>query len=414
MLEVFKKIIIIFFLLFPVSLFAIESNNSVYLDGNNIEKINFTKNSNQNNIYFFNHSSSNISLLSHNQLIFNILKNEDYKKDNFIISGNISLDAQNWMPSIGNKDNFYRYGKGFVSTNNIKFLNNFNNYISSLFIFSGYENNALSLSESFLILGNLNDYPFYLTLGKSKMPFGFIFGNSLKTNSLSKILFNLDSISNLSIGYFSNNFYNSISIFSADNFKFDYLYSLLFINSFKDIDYIFNINYINNINFISNNFCSSDSINIKNNQNARKRMAITTIESNLNWDIYHLYSGFMFATDFKNKRNPMKIAGSWYIKMSFSPNIYNKKTIFNISYNKSCNTVGISNKPNSIFNTGIINFNKNDNSIWEDFSINHMLSISFNREFIFDNIFFNAEYTYMNMWSKEKVSIATAGLSFHF
>ncbi len=291
------------------------------------------------NIYFDEYSSNSYSL----QLLKDKTK---FANQDVILGGSAELDFQHWQgdqvfltppPPL-----FYQVGTQVYFTQaQFDAMSNLNNNWLTSFISltdghigqNGSNGNNVYLSHAFLLFGNLDKTPIYITLGISDISFGVFNGIGGWDSPLTSSYFEPAQSPQASIGFYKNNFNASATTYEDQtNFAHHNVYSLYYNNTIKSLSYGFGVGYLTHL--------ASNSTGIAFNSQKKQQGLIAFNLGNI-WDysVNMGYGPFAFTAEYINGSNEVGVNNglpkSLAETISYTRAIYGKDTTFGIGYSNS-------------------------------------------------------------------------------
>ena len=423
-----KFLIIIFSVIF--STYNINFADEINAKDKYKVKIAFPNGNNIPKLFSFNNKEILIGKLSSAQFTLKLLQQQkNYFHDHSLkFGGYLKINPQIWNGSsiTTNKSknsitSFYKSGQGFyVTTATFYTSANIGNNIITHLSFSGNENKNLKVDDAFVIFGNLDQFPWYASIGKTRVPFGFFAGGGPWTSSLVKMLFRSSRITNASFSYYKDNYNMNISIFQNNNSEktSSGACSTTYSGKIYKFNYMINAGYVYNLHATGNP--SFNSITKNDADNTLKRVGAINLDLKLNHNIFITNFGWAQTINKSNKTND-NYAGAWYIQGGISLNINKRLTKFNLAYNSAYNTASIPiTLSGSAINKHLTDSRRlsltdsTDSTDSTDFGVNKMIIASVQRSIFTENILFGLEYNYMHMYNRQHTNSYTADISVYF
>lgn len=295
------------------------------------------------NIYFDQFSSNTFSL----QLLQN--KNK-FNKQDLILGGSGQFDFQHWQgheitisqppPSTyqqGTQVYFTQAQFDMMSNLNNNWVSAFLSPVDSHIAQNGPDGNNVYLAHAFLLLGNLDKTPLYLTLGINDIPFGVFGGSGAWDTPLTANYFNPAQSPQVSLGFYKNNFNAVVTEYEDQvNYAGHSVYSLYYNNSIKSFTYGFGAGYLTHL-------YSNSTGNAFNNHNRNRRSNLTPsnlgnvsdLSTKLGYGPLTLTVEYVFGSQSVsvNRNKPLALGET----LSYIHSIYGKDTTFGIGYSNSAN-----------------------------------------------------------------------------
>lgn len=330
-------------------------------------------------------------------------KFDDYS---VFFGGFIEADAQAWFGSNGASKNINGNGQNIYLTNaKLYFLSNLGHYVTAQFDFDTDESGSFSLGNAFVIFGNLDTSPFFVTAGRSKLSVGTYGGGGPWTSGITDLL-SPGTVTNVSVNYKSQVWNANISVFGSDDQTADFSTGLFYADSWTDnLIGAFNVGYVYNMAGADNSSLSSFLTN--------KGISAATPIGAFNFDgnlTYGIFGGFLNlgagwstttnAEDFNGTGNNV-LAGAWYGAANYSMVLGGRNTSFGVSYGQSYNATNL---PMTL-SASPINGQSSTTGIKEQFIINA------NRAYFDNNVLFGPEYSYQKLYSGKYMNTITLDMS---
>jgi hypothetical protein len=175
-----------------------------------------------------------------------------------VLGGVGELDLQHWQG-----DNIvtlpveqYHDGTSFYFTQaTFDMMANYNNWSTAFLSISGNhlgqpgpDGNYFYLPHAFILLGDLNKFPVYLTLGSNTIPFGNFVGSGVWNTPLTSSYFSPQPSPQISLGFYKNK-WDLSGTFYSDNINHEnhFTTALNYSNALKAFNYGFGVGYINDL-----------------------------------------------------------------------------------------------------------------------------------------------------------------------
>ena len=161
-----------------------------------------------------------IGMISSNLFASTILGQRDYFSDSSVFFGGyIEVDAQSWFGSqINRTANFPVNGKSiYLNNSKLYFLSNLGHYVTAQFDFDTDETGDFGLGNAFVIFGNLDTSPFFITAGRSKLLVSSYGGSGPRTSGTINEFLSPDKVTNISFNYKSDIINTNIAVFVSDD-----------------------------------------------------------------------------------------------------------------------------------------------------------------------------------------------------
>ncbi|MGQ4005631.1 DUF3573 domain-containing protein [Francisellaceae bacterium CB300] len=340
------------------------------------------------------------------------------KFDDYTISfgGFIEADAQAWFGSKisrvptppattndfqGNGQNIYLTGA------NLYFLSNLGHYVTAQFDFDTDESGSFGLGNAFVMFGNLDTSPFFVTAGRNKLSVGTYGGGGTWTGGISGFLAP-GKVTNVSFNYKSDTINTNITVFGSDDKHANFSTGIFYADSVAENVLVgLNTGYIFNLGGAGNSSITGALDNI-----GRKtdNVGAFNVDGNLTltdlWGggILNLGSGWATTSkkeEFNGVGNGGVLAGAWYGAANYSLVLGGRSTSFGASYGQ---TYGAAKVPMTLSNASP-NFGQTANGIKEQLIFNA------NRAYFDNNVLFGPEYSYQKLYNGEHMNTITLDMS---
>jgi len=317
---------------------TIQNNSKILQENHSISPNNSWENSfsiNRMNAPFSNFSDINFDL----QLL---RSKKNFLNKHIIIGGNLEFNQFYWKEENKLKNSLY------INNIELDIMANFNKWI---YVFTSIKptidrSPAISakFDKAFLTIGNLDQNPIYLSVGKLIIPYGEFSGNGPWLNTLTKSSFGPpDSKRQLILGYANNGLNLSMSIFDPNykkNINFDYTYNIHYGHAINNnTKYDIGGFYLSDIRNLSNSYGDAFNWNILTSKEKVSIGGINTTFQKGKWKIYTEYvqsfTSVQRPSQINLKKNASKTketAKSWTVAIDYTPTLFGMNTKFQISY----------------------------------------------------------------------------------
>ncbi|ASG68605.1 hypothetical protein CDV26_09555 [Francisella halioticida] len=330
-------------------------------------------------------------------------KFDDYS---VFFGGFIEADAQAWFGSSNASTNIAGNGQNIYLTNaKLFFLSNLGHYVTAQFDFDTDESGTFSLGNAFVIFGNLDTSPFFVTAGRSKLSVGTYGGGGPWTSGITDFLAP-GTVTNVSVNYKSEVWNANVSVFGADDQTADVSAGLFYVDSWtENLIGAFNVGYVYNMAGADNSSLGDYLTNTK--LSSATPIGAFNIDANLTYGIFNgflnLGAGWSTTTNSSNFNGDGNdvLAGAWYGAANYSLVLGGRNTSFGVSYGQSYNAANI---PMSL-SASPINGNSTTSGIKEQFIV------SGNRAYFDNNVLFGPEYSYQKLYNGQYMNTFTLDMS---
>jgi hypothetical protein len=318
-------------------------------------------------------------------------------------------------PFQGNGQNIY------LTAANLYFLSNLGHYVTAQFDFDTDQKGGFNLGSAFVMFGNLDTSPFFVTAGRNKLSVGSYGGGGTLTSGISAFLAP-GKVTNVSLNYKNDTINTNITVFGSDDKHANFSAGLFYADSLTDnVAAGFNAGYVFNMAGAGNSTLGQALINTDSTQD---NVGAFNLDANLAYTgfggIIQVQSGWSTTTK-KEKFNgdghsvsnsaattvgtsADALAGVWYSAINYSAVLGGRSTNFGASYGQTYNAAAI---PMAIASSPI-NFGLSDSGI------QHQFIVSAQRAYFDDNVLFGPEYVYQKLYNGEHMSTITLDMSVYF
>nr|WP_235261406.1 DUF3573 domain-containing protein [Francisella sp. FSC1006] len=352
-----------------------------------------------------------IGMISSNLFASTILgQREAFGDYSVFFGGYIEADAQTWFGSqisrAGGLPNFPANGQNIYLTNSkLYFLSNLGHYVTAQFDFDTDETGNFGLGNAFVIFGNLDTSPLFVTAGRSKLSVGSYGGGGPWTSGIIDEFLSPDKVTNVSINYKSDTINTNITVFGSDDKKANFSAGFFYTDSWTpDLSVGFNAGYVFNIAGAGNGSISQFLNNIgKSNKNIGVLNFDSTLAYSMLGGIWQLQGGWSATTnqeDFNLDGSSVN-TGAWYLGLAYALTLGGRDTNFNITYGESYNAANI---PMPLSNAS-------PSFGLAESGIKNQLVVSAQRAYFDNNVLFGPEYSYQKLYNQQYMNTLTLDLS---
>ena len=324
--------------------------------------------------------------------------------------GYIEADAQTWFGSEINRtdgrSNFQSNGQNIYVTNSkLYFLSNVGHYVTAQFDFDTDETGAFGLGNAFVMFGNLDTSPFFVTAGRSKLSVGTYGGGGPWTSGIIDEFLSPSKVTNLSLNYKNDIINTNITVFGSDDHRANFSTALFYADKLStNLSAGFNVGYVYNIAGAGNSGISQF---LKNNSRNNDNVGVLNFDGTLSYTmlggIWQLQGGWSATTqkeDFNGDGNRVS-TGAWYTGIVYALNLGGRNTNFNITYGESYNAAMV---PMPISNASPT-FGSAASGISNQFIV------SAQRAYFDNNVLFGPEYAYQKLYNGQYMNTLTLDMS---
>ncbi|QLE79150.1 DUF3573 domain-containing protein [Francisella sp. Scap27] len=352
-----------------------------------------------------------IGMISSNLFASTLLgQRERFDDYTIFFGGYIEADAQTWFGSeisrANGMSNFPSNGQNIYLTNSkLYFLSNLGHYVTAQFDFDTDETGSFGLGNAFVMFGNLDTSPFFVTAGRSKLSVGVYGGGGPWTSGIIDEFLSPDKVSNISLNYKDETFNANIAVFGSDDKRANFSTALFYADTFSEnLSGGFNIGYVYNIAGAGNGGIQNFLQNI---DRENDNVGVLNFDGNISYamlgGIWQLQGGWSATThkeDFNGDGNNVN-TGAWYTGIAYALNLGGRNTNFNITYGESYNAAQV---PMPLSNASPT-FGQTISGIKKQFIA------SAQRAYFDDNVLFGPEYSYQRLYNDEHMNTLTLDLS---
>ncbi|MED7788890.1 DUF3573 domain-containing protein [Francisella sp. 19X1-34] len=349
-----------------------------------------------------------IGQISSNLFASTLLGQRDKFSDYSVFFGGfLEADAQAWFGSKNISPNIAHNGQNIYLKNaKLYFLSNLGHYVTAQFDFDTDESGAFSLGNAFVIFGNLDTSPFFVTAGRNKLSVGSYGGGGPLTGGITGAFLAPGTVTNVSLNYKNESWNANIAAFGAADNRADFSAGLFYTDSWtSNLIGAFNVGYVYNIAGADNSHIATA---LKNSGQQLDDVGAVNIDANLTYGLFggflQVSSGWATTTDaeeFNGVGNGNVMAGAWYVGSNYSLVLGGRNTNFNMTYGQSYNAAAI---PMSIAASPVVG----DDS---PSGIQEQWIISAQRSYFDDNVLFGPEYAYQKLYNSKHMNTFTLDMS---
>ncbi|WP_150468031.1 DUF3573 domain-containing protein [Francisella sp. SYW-9] len=347
-----------------------------------------------------------IGQISSNLFASTLLGQRD-KFDDYSVffGGYIEADAQTWFGNSTAGKGLSGTGQNIYLTNaKLYFLSNLGHYVTAQFDFDTDESGKFSLGNAFVIFGNLDTSPFFVTAGRNKLSVGAYGGGGPWTDGMTKFL-SPDKVTNISLNYKNDVWNANISVFGSNDQSADFSAGLFYTDSWtNNLIGSFNVGYVYNLNG-SGNDPIQDFLNNTGSENAK--VGAFNIDANLTYGLWggflNLGAGWSTTTNSENFNGDGSdvLAGGWYGAANYSLILGGRNTNLGVSYGQTYNATDI---PMTLSASAV-------SGPESATGIKKQLIVSAQRAYFDNNVLFGPEYSYQKLYGGQHMNTITLDMS---
>jgi hypothetical protein len=332
-----------------------------------------------------------------------------------VVGGYIEADAQAWGGSLNIPSSNYQSGSNLYITNaKLYAMGNVNNWVTTFFSLQPSTNNAsgTTFDQAFMVIGNLNSNPLFLTIGETYLPFGSFAGNGPWSNSITTNDFRISQTDQINLGYYQNGLTLNLAVANGANNTNnnstysqnleDFVYNANYIKSYSNsFNYSVGASYLSDIRGQSPNIGGAYNSTLTGGKNAAY-----DLNGSIGYKQVTLNAEFASTTKSANFNGVSTgRLSSWMTTLSYAPVLYNQITTFSVGYSTSKNANNVPYTVSGMYNnlpaTGT---NQGFKQQW----------IAFVQRPIINNVYLGPEYDYAKTYNNQNTWTATLDLSAYF
>lgn len=278
-----------------------------------------------------------------------------------VIGGSLEGDAQWWNGSFSTTDssgNVYQTGTGiYLTSANLAFMANLGTWVTGVMTLQGNvggsQNSGFQVDKAFLVVGNLQKNPLFLTVGEAYVPFGVFSGNGPYANSLDTNMFRISKTNQLALNFFQNGLSTSFALFNSKaspSSLNDFAYNINYATT-GNFNYSIGAGYLRDIRGTNSGLgaafpdeaTSEPALTTTYNVNSG-RNAVYDINGAVNYGLYGLVGQYDTTQDSATNRAGQSVGGkmaAWNITGSYKPTILNLPTTLSLGYSATRNMATI-------------------------------------------------------------------------
>lgn len=344
-----------------------------------------------------------IGQLPSNLFASSILRQRAFFDDYSIFFGGfIQVDAQIWNGTDittrsattfpGNGENIY------LTSATLYFLANLGHYVTANLDFVANQNNNYDLQDAFVIFGNLDTTPIFVSVGKYRPSLGSFGGGGPWTSGITANMFRPLRVTNAAINYRGDTSNANFTVFDAKNHA---TFSLAYFDavSIPNIAQVgFNLGYMHDIRGANNRFNFID-----------KRVGEFNIDTAINFESIPFLPGNLNigagwattttqSTQFNGRSNAF--AGAFTVQAAYTFKLFGSGQNINASYGHSYNADNI---PMPLSAGGSFFLAAS--------GIKDQILVSTQRSFFDDNVLIGPEYSWQSLYNGQRMNTLTLDLS---
>jgi hypothetical protein len=335
-------------------------------------------------------------------------KFDDYS---VFFGGKIEADAQVWFGNsikrtAASDGNFPGNGQNiYLTAANLYFLSNLGHYVTAQFDFDTDQTGSFSLGNAFVIFGNLDTSPFFVSVGRNKLSVGTYGGGGTWTNGTTNFL-SPGSVTNVSVNYKSEAWNANVTVFGSDDKRANFSTGVFYADSWTpNLAAGFNVGYVFNMAGADNS--SLDAVLDNNPGHEKDNVGALNVDGNLTYAVFdgflNLGAGWASTTNKENFNGDGSsvLSGAWYTALNYAAVMGGRNTNFGVTYGQTYNAAAV---PMTLANAAP-NFGKSLSGI------KNQLVFSAQRAYFDDNVLFGPEYAYQKLYNGEHMNTITIDMS---
>jgi len=193
----------------------------------------------------------------------------------------------------------------------------------------GENGNYYYLKHAFILLGNLDVFPLYATIGINTIPFGVFTGSGVWDTPLTYVYFNPQQAPSIALSYFKNNLNLNATYYRDEvNYERHLSASFYYDHTLGDFKYIAGAGYLGNLK--TNSTGSNSTLNVRKKIIFPDNMGgVWDFNASVNYKLLTLLGEYLIGSNKVSGNNNKPEAYSF--GLSFTPTIYGKMTTFGIN-----------------------------------------------------------------------------------
>jgi hypothetical protein len=329
-----------------------------------------------------------------------------------ILGGELEMDIQTWGGSFSTRiDRTTTYQDGSdiaVPTADLNALANLGTWVSVyLSIEGGAAPATTSIGQAFMLFGNLQNNPFFLTAGQTYLPFGVFNGNGPYANNLDTNAFRASNTNQVTLNYSQGNFYTNLAGLENKDDRSnldDFSYTISYTTS-GNFNYSVGAGYLYDVRGLGsevgesypNNNANEGDPNPTNPGNTIRgdRNAVYDLNALVAYGVYGLNAEANLTQTGAESLNGQATGqmSAWNLAGTYSPTLWNIPTTFTLSYSATHNMQDISFPLNGMAN------NPQETQMGDhDSGMAHQWLIAMSNEFV-TNVYMSPEFAYATLYN---------------
>jgi hypothetical protein len=202
-----------------------------------------------------------------------------------------------------------------------------------------------SISKAFIMLGNLNQSPFFGVAGKTNISYGAFGGGGPWTSALQKQAFSPNETSQLQVGYSQNGLVAELSAVNNTTFSNnlqDLVYNVYYGQQINQFNYQVGAGYMTDIRGLSSDVGSAYATSAASSSATAtiigKRNGLYDVNGQVGYGNFAAIAEFLRTTTGATVVSTNQATGlmsAWVLGATYSPNVMGKPTAFALSYSKT-------------------------------------------------------------------------------
>ncbi|MDO8954581.1 MAG: LbtU family siderophore porin [Gammaproteobacteria bacterium] len=267
-----------------------------------------------------------------------------------VLGGYLEADAQAWnggntLPTAANQ---YKNGSNaYITTADLDAMANVTDWITGFIeLKDSYTapSDNVNMSKAFIMLGNLNQSPFFAVAGKTNVAFGAFGGGGPWSNALQRSAFRPNETNQIRGGYDHNGLVSEVSVISNNGYNNnlqDLAYTISYTKQINLYNYSVGASYLSDMRGTSSAVGSAYNNTMTNSSTQTifgKKNGLYDVNGQVGYGNYAVIGEFLRSTTGATVIATNKNTGlmsAWVLGGSYSPIIMSKATAFTLSYSKT-------------------------------------------------------------------------------
>ncbi len=371
--------------------------------------------------------SSPIGLFNDPQFALSTLQAKSTLNTPIVLGGSFEADLQTWGGNFSTtlpSGSTYNNGSAFSVTGaELYTMANMGTWVTGLFGLQGNvggnAGSPMTFDKAFLLFGNLQRNPLFVTVGEIYLPFGLFNGNGPWSNNLDTDAFRIAKTNQITLNFYQKGFYSSFAWFntSANNSGLkDFTYNLSYATS-GTFNYSVGAGYLYDIRDTNSGIGAAYPANGVGGNTTPTTSAVSgnrngafDLNASVAYGHYNLLGEYDFTERGANNQNGTSTGpmGAWNIAAGYGTLFWNIPTNFQVSYSATENMENISTPLWGMANVGPQSQTTDNNA-----GVQHNWIVSMSNQF-FTNVYLSPEYQYSTLYNGTHTWTLTYDLSAYF